>query len=94
MARIYLRGDTYWFDVTFRGLRYRESAHTSNKRVAEQILAAFRTSLAKGEVGIIERKQAPVFRLFWEEALEQIRADLPLNSRTIEWYENSFQEIL
>jgi hypothetical protein len=44
--------------------RGRESTKQTNKRVAEQIEAAHKTSLAKGEVGLRDRKPAATVRQF------------------------------
>jgi len=49
---IYKRGKTYWYKFVFNGITVRESAKTSNRRVAEQIEAARKTQLAKREVGL------------------------------------------
>ena len=46
----------WWYKFTWNGELIRESTKQTNKRVAEQMEAAHRTALAKGEVGIRERK--------------------------------------
>ena len=89
---LYQRGNIYWYDFWFRGGRYRDSTHSSNKRVAEQVLAAFKTALVKGEVGIIEKKNVPLFSSFWTKALVEIKADIPDDSRSICWYETHFEK--
>ena len=60
---IYKRGKRriYWYEFVFQGERIRESTHQTNPRVARQIEAARKTQLAKGEVGIREKQQAPNF---------------------------------
>lgn len=52
----------YWFEFVYAGQRYRRPAGVTNQREARQIEAAFRTALAKGDVGITERKPVPAFR--------------------------------
>ncbi len=89
---LYKRGNVYWYDFWFLGSRHRDSTRTSNKRTAEQVLAAFKTALAKGEVGIRKKKDVPTFGEFWEQALCEIKADNPDNSRTIDFYETNFQK--
>jgi hypothetical protein len=42
----------WWYKFTWNGKLIRESTKQTNKRVAEQMEAAHRTALAKGEVGI------------------------------------------
>src|SRR3974390_3497609 len=49
---IYKRGNVFWYDFLFDGQRYQKSTKQGNQRVAQQIEAARRTQLAKGEVGI------------------------------------------
>lgn len=56
---IYKRGRVYWFHFEYNGTHYQRSTRQSNANIARQIEAAFRTQLAKGEVGIHERKPIP-----------------------------------
>jgi hypothetical protein len=51
MMSIYKRGDVYWYKFQFNGTLVRESTRQGNDKVARQMEAAHRTSLAKGEVG-------------------------------------------
>ena len=46
----------YWYKFMWQGCMVRESTKQGNDKVARQMEAAHRTSLAKGEVGIRERK--------------------------------------
>ena len=61
---VYKRGGTYWFKFVWNGDTIRESAKTGNKRTAEQIEAARKTQLAKGEVGIRDRAPVPTLADF------------------------------
>jgi hypothetical protein len=54
---VYKRGRVWWYKFTWRGEPIRESTKQTNKRLAEQIEAAHKTSRAKGEVGLRDRKQ-------------------------------------
>jgi integrase len=56
---IYKRGEVYWYKFMWLGRIVRESTKQGNDKVARQMEAAHRTSLAKGEVGIREKKPAP-----------------------------------
>lgn len=58
---IYKRGDVYWFEFIFEGRRIRRSTKQGNRRVAREIESAYRTKLAKREVGIEEPKAIPKF---------------------------------
>jgi site-specific recombinase XerD len=59
---IFKRGSVYWYHFLFNGEHIQRSTKQGNPRVARQIEAAYRTALAKGEVGITERKKAPGFK--------------------------------
>jgi integrase len=59
---IFKRGNVYWYHFLFNGEHIQKSTKQGNPRTARQIEAAFRTALAKGEVGITERKKAPGFK--------------------------------
>jgi integrase len=67
------RGKIWWYEFRFEGKRYRCSSGVGNKNDAREIASAYRTALAKGEVGIIERKSVPSFKaamadfLAWSE---------------------------
>src|SRR6266571_7098508 len=51
----------YWYKFMWQGRLVRESTKQGNDKVARQMEAAHRTSLAKGEVGIRDKK--PVLSL-------------------------------
>lgn len=67
---IYKRGEVYWYKFMWQGKLIRESTKQGNDKVARQMEAAHRTSLAKGEVGIRERKAAPILIEFCEKRFE------------------------
>jgi hypothetical protein len=48
----YKRGDVYWYKFMWEGRLIRESTKQGNDKVARQMEAAHRTSLAKGEVEV------------------------------------------
>jgi integrase len=54
----------YWYKFMWQGRLIRESTHQSNDKVARSMESAHRTSLAKGEVGIREKKAAPILSEF------------------------------
>jgi hypothetical protein len=56
----------WWYKFVWNGQLIRESTKQANKRVAEQMESAHRTALAKGEVGIRDRKPAPTLGAFIE----------------------------
>jgi integrase len=54
---IYKRGATYWFTFVFNGRRIQRSTKQRNRKAAIDIEGAYRTQLAKGEVGLDETKK-------------------------------------
>jgi hypothetical protein len=92
---VYKRGRVWWYRFTWRGEALRESTKQSNKRVAEQIEAAHKTSLAKGEVGIRDRKPAATIRQFASnELLPFCRATFAAKLKTLSYYENGTARLL
>ena len=67
---IYKRGRIYWYKFVWEGETIRESTKQGSDKVARQMEAAHRTSLAKGEVGIRERKPAPALSEFCDQRFE------------------------
>ena len=54
-------GTFYYYKFFFKGDQVYKSTRQTSKRVAEQMEAAHKTALAKGEVGLLEKKVAPSF---------------------------------
>jgi integrase len=80
--------------ILFNGERVRDTAKTRNKRVAEQIEAAKRTHLAKGEVGIEEHKKSPTLKGFaprFEKFIESKCEDKPA---TVDFYKSKMRAML
>jgi integrase len=67
---IYKRGSIYWYKFTFNGEAIRESTRQKNQHTARQMEAAHRASLAKGEVGIRDKKPVPTLREFIDKRFE------------------------
>jgi hypothetical protein len=59
---IYKRGRIYWYKFVWNNETVRESTRQGNDKVARQMEVAHRTSLAKGEVGIREKKTVPILK--------------------------------
>lgn len=68
----------YWYKFMWLGKLVRESTKQSNDKVARQMEAAHRTSLAQGEVGLRERKPAPSWFGF-RAGIRWLTADEPLS---------------
>ena len=67
---IFKRGPVYWYHFVFNGQHIQESTKQGNPRTARQMEAAHRTALAKGEVGIREKKAAPTVAQFCRDRVE------------------------
>lgn len=91
---VYKRGGVYWFEFVWNGERVRESTKQGNKVVARQIESAKRTQLAKGEVGIEDRKPAPRLKEFAPKFRDTIairKAEKPL---TVSFYNSKLDRLL
>lgn len=87
---VYKRGKIWWYKFNWNGEPIRESTKQSNKRVAEQMEAAHKTSLAKGEVGIRDKKPIPTLENFMEQDfLPFVRTTKAPKPNTVRFYENS-----
>src|ERR1700745_1829126 len=71
---IFKRGRVYWYHFLFNGTHIQESTKQGNPRVARQMEAAHRTSLAKGEVGIREKKPMPLGEFLTQDFLPYVDA--------------------
>jgi len=84
---VYKRGNVWWYRFTWNGKAIRESTKQTNKRVAEQIEAAHKTSLAKGEVGIRQKKRTPTVAEFAEkDFLPHVRSRFADKRSTLAYY--------
>ena len=76
---IFKRGNVYWYHFLFNGEHIQKSTKQGNPRTARQMEAAHRTALAKGEVGITERKTTPTLAAFIE-------------NRFVPWAQTTFEK--
>src|SRR5215467_11605396 len=60
----------YWYKFMWKGDLVRKSTKQGNDKVDRQMESAHRTSLAKGEVGIREKKPSPTLAEFIENRFE------------------------
>src|SRR5215831_2194969 len=92
---VYKRGKIWWYKFNWNNETIRESTKQSNKRIAEQMEAARKTSLAKGEVGLRERKPAPTLRQFAEDDfLPFVRSTFTAKIKTLKYYEHGVKSLL
>jgi integrase len=84
---IYKRQNTYWYKFQWQGRLVRESSKQGNQKVARQMEAAHRTSLAKGEVGIRDKRPAPPLAEFLkDDFLPFVEAHFADKEKTIGTY--------
>ena len=69
---IYKRGRVYWYKFMWQDVVVRKSTKQANQNVARQIEAAHRSSLAKGEVGLRDRKPIPKLGDFIRDSVEPL----------------------
>ncbi len=92
---VYKRGDTYWYRFNWYGKQIRESTKQENLRVARQIEAAHKTALAKGEVGIREKKPTLTLKEFAEQDfLPYVRTTSASKPRTVTFYTTTVKNLL
>ena len=91
---LFKRGDVYWYEFVYGGRRYRKSANVGNQRAAREIEAAFKTALAKGDVGITERKPVPGLRTSMEDFLKWSMEEHTAHPRTHVRYKTSSVALL
>jgi integrase len=81
------RGSTWHTRLIFEGKLYQRSLHTKNKATAVNLESAFRTSLIKGEFGIIDGQLAPTLAAFEQRLLPHLKANVA--SRTYGFYKEN-----
>jgi len=92
---IFKRGHTYWFHFYFNGEHVQQSTKQGNPKVARQIEAAHRTRLAKGEVGIVEKKApAPTLKGFAERFKDSIKVRSAEKPQTVRFYLSKLDRLL
>jgi integrase len=85
----------WWYKFNWNGALIRESTKQSNKRIAENMEAAHRASLARGEVGIREKKLAPTVQEFAkQDFLPFIESRFVQKPKTLEYYRNGVKNIV
>lgn len=91
---IFKRGSVYWYHFLWNGKHIQRSTKQGNPRVARQIEAAHRTALAKGEVGIIEKKAIPGFKAAMQSFLDWSKKEHAAHPATFRRYQVSSAGLL
>jgi integrase len=86
----------YWYKFMWQGKLIRQSTKQGNDKIARNMESAHRTSLAKGEVGIREKKAAPTLNDFLAQRFEPwAKARFENNvPKTWLWYRTAIRAIL
>lgn len=91
---IYKRDGIYYYEFELRGRRYRESTRQRNPRTARQMESARRTQILKGEVGIREKKPAPICADFSERFLTWVETEKAAKPKTVQFYKDCVKTLL
>jgi integrase len=94
---LYKRNGVWWFHFFFKGRHIQKSSNVGNKRDAETIQSAYRTQLAKGEVGIEEpkpKKAIPAFSQAMKDFLEWSEQEHAAHPNTHRRYEISSKALI
>lgn len=91
---LFKRGSVYWFECVFNGQRYQRSTRVKSQRDAKSIAATFYSGLAKGEVGIVERKPSPPFSKAMANFLAWSQQEHQAHPSTAERYRQSSLALL
>ena len=92
---VFKRGNIWWYKFNWQSESVRQSTKQTNRRVAVQMEAAHKTSLAKGEVGIRDKKPIPTLRAFTElDFIPHIEATFKAKEKTLSYYKNGAKWLL
>ena len=90
--RVYREADgkrkrgVYWFNFWWKGQHIQKSTGQGNPDVARTMEAAYKTALAKGEVGILERPPAPTLKEFGQRFIDEIQVRCAAKPETVRFY--------
>lgn len=84
----------WWMKFMYEGQVIRKTTKCRGKRDAEEVERAYRTQLAKGEVGIEEKKPVPMFKEAMKEFLDRSQIDHAGKRNTMRRTETSSKALL
>lgn len=91
---IFKRGGVYWYHFWFNGQHVQKSTKQGNPNVARTIESAYRTALAKGEVGIFEREPAPTLKDFKKRFIDAVEVRSAAKPKTVTFYRQQFARLV
>jgi integrase len=84
----------YWYKFMWQGKLVRESTKQGNDKIARSMESAHRTSLAKGEVGIREKKPSPTLVDFLSHTFQPwVEVTFREKPRTAVWYRGGIRRV-
>ena len=84
----------WWYSFTYKGTRIQRNSGCANKNDARDVMSAYRTALAKGEVGITEKVKVPTFKEFSVPFMKHVRVERKEKPKTITFYEQKLKPLL
>lgn len=91
---VYKRGKTWWMSFNFNGKHIQKSTKSTNKRTAETVESAYKTQLAKGEVGIEAKPNAPNFKNAMTDFLSWVSIEHQNKPNTVRSYKATSKALL
>lgn len=91
---VFKRGRIYWYHFCFNDEQVQKSTKQGNPCVARQMEAVRRTALAKGEVGILERRAAPTLKEFSQRLVDYFQTRSAEKPATIRFYAEKLARLL
>lgn len=91
---VFKRGSVYKYHFVFNGEHIQRSTRQGNRRVAVDMEAAHRTSVAKGEVGFGDRKTSPTLKEFAPRFTAFIETNNGNKPETVRFYLGKLDRLL
>src|SRR2546423_7238380 len=91
---LYKRGGVWWMNFWIDDYHVQKSTKCTNKRDAAEVERAYRTQLAKGEVGLEARKPVPRFSAAMKDFLAWSKHEHAAKPATHRRYETSSKALL
>ena len=76
----------YWYHFWWNGEHIQKSTNQGNPNVARQMEAAYKTALAKGEVGLLERGPIATLKDFAQRFIDEIEVQCQEKPNTVQFY--------
>jgi integrase len=76
----------YWYHFWWNGEHIQKSTNQGNPGVARQMEAAYKTALAKGEVGLLERGPVATLKDFAQRFIDEIEVQCQEKPNTVQFY--------